>query len=86
MHHGQLVRSRDRYGKRLCIALHATKAYMVKNRRKGLNWRRPGVYLFRGLWYGSDPFNIDCYGKIEGRCGVPVGRVRNLSQLRKLRI
>ena len=32
---------------------------------KGIDVNIPGLYLFYGMWYGSNPKNIDSFGKIE---------------------
>lgn len=35
-----------------------------KHIKKGMNASCPGLYGFRGLWYGNHPENPRCYGKI----------------------
>lgn len=41
----------------------------------GIDVDRPGAHLFRGAWYGRDLGDIDTYGKVEGRCGMPIGKL-----------
>ena len=45
----------------LCIILEVPEKYL----KRGLNAETPGLYGFRGFWYGRDRFNIKSYGKIE---------------------
>lgn len=52
-----------------CVALKVTQ----RDIDRGLNASKPGVYLFRGMWYGRDPTNIKSFGKIEGRLNHEVG-------------
>jgi len=32
--------------------------------RNGINADKKGLHAFGGMWYGEDPVNIKCYGKI----------------------
>lgn len=66
----------------LCVALIVTK----KDIKNGINASNPGLYLFRGYWYGKDPLNHASYGKIEGKIGRVVGRMRNHQQAVMLKI
>jgi len=60
---GDIVEIVDSCGHhRTCVVLMVRP----KDLRKGLNAWRPGLHLFRGYWYGSDPMSITSYGKIEG--------------------
>lgn len=84
MKNGDLVSViRTRFGRRyqiLCVALKVT----AEDIRLGTNVRLPGLYLFRGYWYGTDPLNHHSYGKIEGQYGKVVGRLRTHLQARHL--
>lgn len=57
----QLVRIRGQ--RRLFIKLDVSAHHF---RTTGINVSRPGPALFTGFWYGNDPLNIDCYGKVLG--------------------
>lgn len=46
----------------VCIVLNVTQSDLDR----GLNADETGLHLFRGFWYGDDPLDIKCYGKIEG--------------------
>lgn len=52
--------------------------------KKGINARRPGVYIFSGYWYGTNPLSIASYGKIHGQIGKPIGKVKTHLQMVKL--
>jgi len=82
--HGDLVSVIDtRHGHRchrLCVALNVTP----RDISMGLNARVPGLYLFRGYWYGTDPLTPQSYGKIEGRHGKVIGRLRTHQQAKTL--
>lgn len=85
MKHGDLVSVRWKPpGPRrvLCTALLVTE----NDIRHGINAGRPGLYLFRGYWYGYNPLDISSYGKIEGRFrrGKVVGRMRTHRQAKML--
>lgn len=82
MRHGDLVSVRWPTGPRSvrCVALRVTAADI----RRGAQVRKPGSYLFRGYWYGADPWSVLSYGKIEGQVGRVQGRVRTDRQVRRL--
>lgn len=84
MKHGDLVilKNVGRPGARRAVALRVTSADL----RKGLDVRRPGLYLFRGYWYGTDPLAHSSYGKLEGQVGKVVGRLRSHRQARQLKL
>lgn len=83
MQHGDLVRKVGANGRsRLCIALRVTK----QDIRGGCLIRRPGLWLFAGYWYGTDPLKLSSFGKLEGRAGKVCGRVRSHNQVKKLKI
>ncbi|UTC29218.1 hypothetical protein BAMBUS_01360 [Brevundimonas phage vB_BpoS-Bambus] len=77
-------RPRDR-SDRLWVRLTLSKADVE---RPTSLIRLPGDYLFTGLWYGDDPLNPDCYGKVVPvQNAFPVGRVSpraNHATLRRL--
>jgi len=41
----------------------------------GINVYGPGLHLFRGAWWGGDLTDIRSYGKVEGRRGMPIGKL-----------
>lgn len=45
---------------------------------------RPGVYVFRGYWYGTDPTDYRSFGKFEGAAGKLVCKVKSHQQVKKL--
>lgn len=45
---------------------------------------RPGVFVFSGYWYGTDPLSFKSYGKIHHNKGRVVGRVRSHWHTKKL--
>lgn len=55
-------------------------------KKKGILVPKAGTYVFRGYWYGNNPFSIDSYGKIEGEAKnfKKVGKIRNHWQVKKL--
>ena len=60
----------------------------TKELRKGINAGKPGLYLFRGAWYGENLRDLESYGKIEGQVGIPIGKLTACSSAylkRKLR-
>lgn len=75
---------RVRYYIRYCIVLNVTKQHL----KNGINAYKPGLHLFRGYWYSNRPFEIESFGKIEGRAddgdGKVIGRIRNHQQMRML--
>lgn len=62
---------------RLCVALPVNGHDI----RKGMNARKPGLYLFRGSWYGDDMLDAASYGKIEGRLHDFHGRSRRVGSV-----
>lgn len=68
--------------KTLCVALMVTKLDI----KRGINAKKPGLFLFRGYWHGHDPLNHKSYGKIENKAGRVAGRVRSHSQVVSLRV
>lgn len=66
----------------LCVALNVTK----KDIMKMTNVTRPGIYLFRGYWYGKNPLDINSYGKIEGKHGKVIGKIKSHKQACILKI
>jgi hypothetical protein len=83
MKKGDLVKVRRQDGgTKICVALHVDRRAI----QRGINVNRPGLYLFRGYWYGDDPFDFNCYGKIEGETGRVCGRLRSHRQARLLEI
>lgn len=52
---------------------------------KGVDVAKPGKYMFSGQWYGRSPFDIDSYGKVMSVRGRVSGRIRNESQLIRLK-
>lgn len=79
MHHGQLVLSHDynRKGVVLRVTLKDIKT-------TGVQVLRPGLYVFSGYWYGTDPLDFRSYGKILGKRGKALGRVTDHHQAKKL--
>lgn len=55
---GMIVRTSDNF---VCIVLEVTK----KDIKRGVNADKPGLYGFRGFWYGSNVHKIKSFGKIE---------------------
>lgn len=55
-----------------------------KDINNGTNVRKPGLYIFSGYWYGTNPLSHKSYGKIHGQVGKRVGTVRNHQQIAKL--
>lgn len=49
-----------------CVALPVTWRD-IQLHGLGFNADRPGIYLFRGAWYGRDLTRHSTFGKIEGR-------------------
>lgn len=43
--------------------------------RGNIAFQRPGKFLFRGLWHGTDATQITSYGKVEGQVGQPIGKL-----------
>lgn len=89
MKHGDIVTFSERIGlnpsrrKRvLGVALYVSLLKI----RSGINVCKPGVYVFRGYWYGNNPKHAASYGKIEGRVGTVIGTVRNHAQIKSLGI
>lgn len=88
MKHGDLVSVRERYWRpgckraSLCVALNVT----ADDIRAGVQVDRPGLYLFRGYWYGNSPLSHRSYGKIEGQRGKVVGHMRSHQQAKALHI
>lgn len=83
MRHGDLVRVRRPYRSQrsvLCVALTVT----AEDIQCGINVPRPGLWLFRGYWYGKDALSIASYGKIEGNVGRRVGVLRSHGQAHRL--
>ena len=62
MRHGDLVVVEGRKG----VALRVDRAEF----NKGLNASGPGLHVFAGYWYGTDPLNIRSYGKILTHDGI----------------
>lgn len=62
---GQLYQTKDN---RTIIILEVTN----KDLKRGINADRPGLYGFRGFWYGHDRFKIKSYGKIYELTGTEV--------------
>jgi len=88
---GDIVKIVDGYGGHTwmsdCVVLMVTPKMI----RQGVNAGRPGLHLFRGYWYGSDPMNVRSYGKIEGsveqnKDAVYVGRVQSHEQIKKMEV
>jgi hypothetical protein len=82
MKHGDIVSVNGRY----CIALLVSKRLCSRATRAldRVQVSKPGVYLFSGYWYGKDPLDVKSFGKICGKQGRVVGRVRSHEQLIKL--
>jgi hypothetical protein len=54
-------------GPRLWVELLVT----AEDIRNGTDVRRPGNYLFRGMWYGDKVDDIQSYGKVIERRAYP---------------
>lgn len=87
MKHGDIVIPARRFGvkqdkrtRAVCVALYVSS----RDIRFGFNAIKPGLYLFRGYWYGYNPKCKSSYGKIEGRVGTVIGTVRNHAQIKSL--
>lgn len=78
MYHGQLVSLPDysRKGVVLRVTLKDIKT-------TGVQVLRPGLYVFSGYWYGTDPLDFRCYGKIHHHRGRALGRVSSHQQAKK---
>lgn len=79
MFHGQIV-SLPGFTRR-GIVLRVT---LKDIKTTGVQVLRPGLYVFSGYWYGEDPLDYKCYGKIEGRHGRPFGRAVSHHQARRV--
>lgn len=70
----RLMMIRNRHGDRkarLGVQIKTT----AQDVRRGMNVDRPGLYMFRGAWYGRDLSSSQAYGKIEGVRGLPIGKL-----------
>jgi hypothetical protein len=79
MHHGQLV-SLPGYSRK-GVVLRVTKKDM---KTTGVQVMRPGLYVFSGYWYGTDPLDFRSYGKIHHHRGRTLGRVRSHAYAKRL--
>jgi len=90
MKHGDLVTIKQRWDSvngpiekiLVCVALTVTANDIIN----GVNALKPGVYAFRGYWYGTNPLSHQSYGKIESTIGKVVGKVKSHQQIKKLNI
>lgn len=62
MRHGDLVVIGGRKG----VALYVDQ----KEFNKGLNASRPGLHVFAGYWYGTNPLSLRSYGKVLTQDGI----------------
>lgn len=62
------------------VALYVSKTD-IKN---GINVYRPGLYVFSGYWYGTNPLSHRSYGKIHGQTGKVIGKARTHQQIARL--
>lgn len=68
---------------RLWVALRVSKVDI----RKGIQAKKPGIYLFGGFWYGKNPQEISSFGKMMSLKGKVVGKIHSkpsFSQRRKI--
>jgi hypothetical protein len=59
------------------VVRRITKAEIVR----GVNARRPGLYLMGALWYGRNPNVTDSFGKILLPHGRVIGNIRGVNHL-----
>lgn len=79
MHHGQLV-SLPGYNRKGVVLRVTLKGIKTTN----VQVMRPGLYVFSGYWYGTDPLNFNSYGKIHHHHGRALGRVRSHAYAKRL--
>jgi hypothetical protein len=65
MRHGDLVVVGGRKG----VALRVGR----KELNEGLNASGPGLHVFAGYWYGTNPLSLSSYGKILTHDGIGKG-------------
>jgi hypothetical protein len=63
--------------RRRLVVLKVTK----RGIKRGMNARRPGLYMFTGMWYGKNPNDHKSFGKILTPYGRVVGNVRDIRHL-----
>ncbi len=57
--------------RRVAVELDVTRRHLAE----GINARTVGRHMFYGAWYGRDLKSTRTYGKIQGRVGMPIGKL-----------
>jgi hypothetical protein len=78
MHHGQLV-SLPGYSRKGIVLRVTLKDIKTSN----VQVRRPGLYVFSGYWYGTNPLDFNSYGKIHHHHGRRLGTISKHQQAKK---